>query len=199
VTIAVETSKGLQRREQILAVARKLLVEEGFNGFVLREIAARSGMTIGNLQYYFRTRDLLLEAVTRTAAFDDLEALEATMKNGRQGKAQLRELTSVLLHRWLGDSDKIYAAASFLSHSQPTFRSMLADLYSQLYEHLILILKELQPRAHRQTLLDKARLITALLDGAVIQLRHDAVPTTPGARAHFIEDVCAQVVAIGSQ
>ena len=198
-TTALETSKGLQRREQILAAARKLLVEEGYNSFVLREIAARSGMTIGNLQYYFRTRDLLLEAVTRTAAFDDLEALEATVKSGRQGKAQLRELTSVLLRRWLGDSGKIYAAASFLSQSQPSFRSMLGELYWQFYEHLILMLKKLQPRAHRQTLLDKARLITALLDGAVIQLRNGAVPTTSGARDRFIEDVCAQVIAIGSQ
>ncbi len=198
-TIAVETSKGFQRRQQILAVARKLLVEEGFNGFVLREIAARSGMTIGNLQYYFRTRDLLLEAVTRTALFDDLEALEAIAENGSQGKAQLRELTIVLLREWGGDSGKIYAAASFLSYNQPTFRSMLADLYSQLYEHLIHVLTELQPRAHRQTLLDKARLITALLDGAVIQLRTRAVPTTSGARARFVENVCTQVVAIGSQ
>jgi AcrR family transcriptional regulator len=66
VTIALETSKGLQRREQILSVARKLLIEEGYNRFVLREIAAQSGITIGNLQYYFRTRELLLEAVTRS-------------------------------------------------------------------------------------------------------------------------------------
>jgi AcrR family transcriptional regulator len=63
VTIALETSKGLQRREQILAVARNLLVEEGYNRFVLREIAARSGMAIGNLQYYFRARELLLGVV----------------------------------------------------------------------------------------------------------------------------------------
>jgi AcrR family transcriptional regulator len=199
VTIALEISKGLQRREQILAVARKLLVEEGYNRFVLREIAARSGMTIGNLQYYFRTRDLLLEAVTRIALFDDLEAFEAIAENGRQGKSQLRELTIVLLRNWSGDSGKIYAAAAFLSHSQPLFHSMLRELYWQFYEHLILMLKKLHPRAHRQTLLDKARLITALLDGAVIQLRHGAVPTTPSARAHFVEDVCAQVVAIGSQ
>jgi AcrR family transcriptional regulator len=199
VTIAVKTSKGMQRREQILADARRLLIEEGYNGFKLREIAARSGMTIGNLQYYYPTRDLLLEAVTRTAAFDDLEAIEAIRKSGLQGKAQLRELAVVLLREWVGDSGKIYAAASFLSHNQPVFRSILAELYSQLYEHLILVLKQLQPRAHRQTLLDKARLITALLDGAVIQLRNNAVPTASGARARFAEDVCAQAVAIGSQ
>jgi AcrR family transcriptional regulator len=197
-TIGLETNKGLQRREQILSVARKLLVEEGYSGFVLREIAARCGITIGNLQYYFRTRDLLLEAVTRTALFDDLEEIDAIAENGGEGEAQLRELASVVLRQWLGDSGKIYAAAAFLSRNQPELRSMVAELYSQFYEHLIVVLRQLQPRAHRQTLLTKARLITALLDGVVVLFRNDAVPTTPDARERFIEDVCAQVVVIGS-
>jgi AcrR family transcriptional regulator len=198
VTVALETSKGLQRREEILAVARKQLIEEVYDRFVLREIAAQCEMTIGNLQYYFRTRELLLEAVTRTTLFDDLRTLDAISEDGRQGKVQLRELTSVILQKWLGGNGKIYAAASFLSHSQPVFRSLLGELYGHFYEHLIVLLKKLQPRARRQTLLDKARLITALLDGAVIQLRTGAVPTTSGARSRFVESICTQVVAIAT-
>jgi AcrR family transcriptional regulator len=156
-------------------------------------------MTIGNLQYYFSTRELLLEAVTRTALSDDLETLEAISENGGQGKARLRDLGSVLISKWLGDSGKIYSAVSSLSHSQPAFRSMLGELYLQLYEYLIPLLKELQPRAHRQTLLDKARLITALLDGAVIQLRNEVVTTSSDERERFVESICTQVVVIGSQ
>ena len=114
-SVALETSKGLQRREEILAVARKRLIEEGYNHFVLREIAAQCGMTIGNLQYYFRTREMLLEAVTRTALFDDLKTLDAISADGRQGKAQLRELTSVMLQKWLGDNGKITAARTATS------------------------------------------------------------------------------------
>jgi AcrR family transcriptional regulator len=199
VTASLEISKGSQRREEILAVARKRLIEEGYNHFVLREIAAQCGMTIGNLQYYFRTRERLLEEVTRTALFDDLKTLEEASQSVPQGKAQLRELASVILRKWLGEHDKIYAAASFLSRSEPAFRSLLSELYRQFFDQLIVVLRKLRPRLHRQTLLDKARLITAVLDGAVIQLRTGAVPTTSGARARFVENVCAQVVAIGSE
>jgi AcrR family transcriptional regulator len=170
VTASLEISKGSQRREEILAVARKRLIEEGYNHFVLREIAAQCGMTIGNLQYYFRTRERLLEEVTRTALFDDLKTLEEASQSVPQGKAQLRELGS-----------------------------LLSELYRQFFDQLIVVLRKLRPRLHRQTLLDKARLITAVLDGAVIQLRTGAVPTTSGARARFVENVCAQVVAIGSE
>jgi AcrR family transcriptional regulator len=198
-TFALETSKGLQRREEILAAARKRLIEEGYNHFVLREIAAQCGMSIGNLQYYFRTRERLLEAITRTAVFDDLKTLDAISQSAPRGKAQLRELASAILRKWLGENGKIYAVASFLSHSEPAFRSLLSELYRQFFDHLIVVLKNLRPRLHRQTLLDKARLITAVLDGAVIQLRNGTVSTTSGARARFVENVCAQVVAIGSE
>jgi AcrR family transcriptional regulator len=198
-TFALETSKGLQRREEILAAARKRLIEEGYNHFVLREIAAQCGMSIGNLQYYFRTRERLLEEVTRTALFDDLKTLDAISQSAPRGKAQLRELASAILRKWLGENGKIYAVASFLSHSEPAFRSLLSELYRQFFDHLIVVLKNLRPRLHRQTLLDKARLITAVLDGAVIQLRNGTVSTTSGARARFVENVCAQVVAIGSE
>jgi AcrR family transcriptional regulator len=198
-TFALETSKGLQRREEILTAARKRLIEEGYNHFVLREIAAQCGMSIGNLQYYFRTRERLLEEVTRTALFDDLKTLNAISQSAPRGKAQLRELASAILRKWLGENGKIYAVASFLSHSEPAFRSLLSELYRQFFDHLIVVLKNLRPRLHRQTLLDKARLITAVLDGAVIQLRNGTVSTTSGARARFVENVCAQVVAIGSE
>ena len=60
------TGKGAARRDEILAEARAILVDEGLDRFVLREIAARVGILLGNLQYYYATRDDLLEALVRT-------------------------------------------------------------------------------------------------------------------------------------
>ena len=57
--------KGELRRAEILAAARQLLVDDGYDRFVLREIANRVGVMLGNLQYYYPTRDDLLEAVVR--------------------------------------------------------------------------------------------------------------------------------------
>ena len=87
--------KGEQRRQDILACARTLLVEDGYDGFVLREVAARVGVTLGNLQYYFATRDDLLEAVIR-AEFGrnqrDIAALSAGPRPARE------KLEGLLIH-----------------------------------------------------------------------------------------------------
>jgi AcrR family transcriptional regulator len=55
--------KGEARRQQILDVAKKMLLENGPHAFVLRDVAERLGITHGNLQYYFRTRHDLLVGI----------------------------------------------------------------------------------------------------------------------------------------
>jgi AcrR family transcriptional regulator len=55
--------KGEARRLQILGTAKSLLLEGGPGAVVLREVAARLGMTHSNIQYYFRTRHDMLVAI----------------------------------------------------------------------------------------------------------------------------------------
>ena len=61
-------SRGEASRQRILDTARTLLEEEGLERFILREIAKRADMGLGNLQYYFPARDDLLDACEREVA-----------------------------------------------------------------------------------------------------------------------------------
>lgn len=61
-------SKGRERVSAILAAARALLIEEGVAGFSLRNVAARAGLQLGNLQYYFRTKEDLVHALMEDVA-----------------------------------------------------------------------------------------------------------------------------------
>ena len=55
--------KGDARRQQILDTAKALLLDGGPDRLALRDIAERLGITHGNLQYYFRTKQDLLVAI----------------------------------------------------------------------------------------------------------------------------------------
>jgi AcrR family transcriptional regulator len=59
-----------------VAIAREVLVDHGLERFVMRDVAARAGMTLGNLQYYYPTRMDLLEAVARSDLESDLAAFD---------------------------------------------------------------------------------------------------------------------------
>lgn len=51
------------KRERLLDSARELIHAQGFNQTTLADIAARSGVPLGNVYYYFRTKEELGAAV----------------------------------------------------------------------------------------------------------------------------------------
>src|SRR5271156_3093587 len=55
--------KGKGTRARIIGITRSILVDEGYESFVLRQIAARAGISPGNHQYYFASKKELLQAV----------------------------------------------------------------------------------------------------------------------------------------
>ena len=59
--------KGKHRTEEILRKAQEVLVEEGYPNFTMRNIAARVGIRMGNLQYYYQTKNDLLREMFQFA------------------------------------------------------------------------------------------------------------------------------------
>lgn len=49
-------------REDILAVTRRLFTQSGYDNVKLRDIAAELGISLGNLQYYYKSKAELVEA-----------------------------------------------------------------------------------------------------------------------------------------
>ena len=56
--------KGQERSEAILDAAERLLVDEGHAALSLRGVAQRAGIRLGNLQYYFATREEIVRSCT---------------------------------------------------------------------------------------------------------------------------------------
>src|SRR6201992_2048215 len=48
---------------RIVLAARELLMTEGYAQFSMRNVAARAGLHLANVQYYYKTREDLVEAL----------------------------------------------------------------------------------------------------------------------------------------
>lgn len=163
-------SKGELRRAQILTAARRMLVDDGYDCFVMREIASRVGVQLGNLQYYYTNRDDLLEAVIR-AEFERNQLEVAVLAIGeRSPRKKLEAIARHLIEVWGKEGGRIYVVMSLLALHHPRFRALHLEIYSAFYDGLLPVLREFHPRARRTDLLSRARLITALIDGALAQV-----------------------------
>jgi AcrR family transcriptional regulator len=53
------------KRAELVAAATRLLHEQGFHRTTLADVAKRAAVPLGNVYYYFKTKDALAEAVIR--------------------------------------------------------------------------------------------------------------------------------------
>jgi len=162
------SDRGQVRRDVVLATARELLVEEGFDQFVLRRVAAKAEMKLGNLQYYFATRDDLLEAVIRAEFDRDLEAVRlATTVESAEG---LKTAARALVRNWTTGAGSIFGTMSLLAYHHERFRELNREIYETFYRELGVLLRRVSPGLRDAEIAARARLITSVLDGVALQI-----------------------------
>jgi AcrR family transcriptional regulator len=181
--------KGAATRARILETARHMLVTQGYDGVVMRNVAAAADMTLGNLQHYFPTREALLAAVVRAEAESDLDDIRRLRDRGEQPETLVRATVQALIRKWRGESGKVTALLGFLAQHQPVFREMYRDVYEAFYRELALTIAGLDAGIGEREALRRARLVTALLDGASQQVNR-------GESARFLEQVADEAVRI---
>src|SRR5512146_2287267 len=81
----------LGKRERLVLSARVLIHEQGVHGTSLADIAEHAGVPLGNVYYYFKTKDELVGAVL-AGYHDEATALIASFELGRTPQARLKAL-----------------------------------------------------------------------------------------------------------
>ena len=72
--------RGLARVRKILASAEKVFVNQGYPSFSLRNVAVETGISLGNLTYYFQSKEDLLRSMIDGILADYESALDAILK-----------------------------------------------------------------------------------------------------------------------
>lgn len=165
---ARHSEKGLSTRDKILHEARSTLVAKGYEGLVLRELAEKIGIKLGNLQYYFKTKDLLVLQVFQDAADEDLLTLS---DDAPEPIERFRKMVKSLVSRWRGDSGVLFSLLATLGIHHPGFKKLYRSIYGDFYAALDVMLAELNPDLPADARATKVRLITALIDGSSMQVQ----------------------------
>lgn|GEM_PF-747962 len=170
------TSKGANTRIRVLECARQVLVAEGYDALALRDLAKRCNMQLGNLQYYFPTRDALLEAIIAAEADQDVAALKSARNNSshKDWGDPVQHFTALVNHlvsRWRGESGIIFGMLNFLALNKPAFRALRDHIYATFYAELAGLIQQIDPSLDGASRDLRVTLITALIDGAAQQIR----------------------------
>jgi TetR/AcrR family transcriptional regulator, transcriptional repressor for nem operon len=85
------TDSQLGKRERLVEGARRVLHEQGVEATTLADIAAAADVPVGNVYYYFKTKDELIEAAIDAHA-DTIQTVLAELERHRTPRARLKAL-----------------------------------------------------------------------------------------------------------
>ena len=192
-TDSAKLTKGERRRGEIIALARAILIEDGYDRLVLRRLAGKADMKLGNLQYYFATREDLIEAVGRAELEINLEMLRRIGSGIGTPQAKLKQVVEEIVRHWQREGSRIFAVMSLLALHQSRFADFHLEMYDRFYAALGDLLIEFEPEAARSTLLRKTRLVTTMLDGALFQIPLD---DTKAANQEFLNELADAITKL---
>jgi AcrR family transcriptional regulator len=93
-----------ESRERILAAARKLFLERGYDATTMQDIVAAAGTSIGNAYFYFGSKERLVGEMIEAAARSMLEETERDAAMIPAGPARIGAIVGARIASMIGGS-----------------------------------------------------------------------------------------------
>ena len=167
--------KGITRLISILDAAREVLMEAGYGGITMRKVAARAGITIGNLNYYYRTKEDLLRDLLEYVINHYLEEFERRRQIA--GHSPEKQLLAVLKF-WIEDLNTLETTIFFpelwaLGNHDPYIAELIDDLYAKARLPLNELIPQINPTLTRKEAEQMALYMCAAMEGLTIFVGND--------------------------
>ena len=165
------TEKGLGRAQDILAAARSLLAAEGYAGLSMRRVAQAAGMSLSNVQHYYGSRDLLLEALLLTT----MDAFQARMDDIAAAMSERSQLERFLstVDMFLDElTDPVTHALFFelwaLASRNPFASSLMDKMLGRERKTVYKLIRGLKPDLSDEETMQRAILVVAQVEGLML-------------------------------
>lgn len=181
------TGKGLERVNEILNAARALFATEGYAGLSMRKVAAQVGMSLSNVQHYYQSKDLLIEAVllmTMNAFQAKIDNIASAM-NQQSRLDQLMSTIDMFLEELndpvtYGMFFEIWALAARNEFASVLMDKMIARERKAIYK----LLRGLNPEVSDEETMLRAILIVAQVEGLMLFRYHKHPHRAEVAKVH---------------
>jgi AcrR family transcriptional regulator len=167
-----------ERRAEILEVTCAVVIERGFAGTRISDVANRLGVSTGLIHYHFDSKEQLLAETFRYAARLEMESLEADLASAPNAVARLDRV----IQNYAPDSDEVDWLLWIDSWGEALRNPMMRAISQELDEQSTSVIERVIVEGVRSGEFDcpdptaTAWVLVGLLDGLGVQLTvHDHV------------------------
>lgn len=120
-------------REEILATAKRMFIEQGYHGLAMRQISESVGVSKAALYYYFKDKEELFLAIL-TTYLDEIEAsIDAILAGTGSGADCLRQFVELVLSQPAEQRATIRLASQEMAQLSTASRKQFDKLYREKF------------------------------------------------------------------
>ena len=181
------TEKGLGRINEILEAARHLLASEGYAGLSMRKVASEVGISLSNVQHYFQSKDLLMEAVLLMTMNQFQEKLDH-ITNVMQQQPRIEQLNSAITMFLEELSNPVTYGMFFeiwaLAARHPFASALMDKMIARERKAIFKLIQGLNPAISDEEYKLRATLIVAQVEGLMLFRYHRQTQKTEMLAVH---------------
>jgi len=156
---------------RIVLAARELLMTQGYAQFSMRNVAARAGLHLANVQYYYKTREALVKALlddTGERYRSSYEELRAKGPTDRE--ARFRAVVEFNLEDIATSETRRYFIQlwALLTEIDGRAGRLMNDLYAIDIQQLSDCIADLVPDTDAAEVRRRASILAAMIEGMVV-------------------------------
>lgn len=154
-----------ERKQQLLQAAINIIVEQGYGNLSMRALARASDITLGAMQYHFRTREDMLRAVVGYIAAEYRQLFDLMEANNELDG--INGILAFLEAEPAGDIlqvDKLWPQLWAMGQVEPLVAELVDDIYAeymQILESRLEVVGSVAPRA-------EAICLMSMVEGSMI-------------------------------
>lgn len=163
--LGAQSQKGEDRVTDILDAARQVLIEEGRQGFTMRKIAKAAGIAVGNLNYYYKSKDDILYDLLDAAIQVYEDVFDHIVDD--ESKSDAQKLSDIIRHIVLDlgtrETTRFFPELWALANHDAYAANGMTVLYRRARRHIRVLVAQLNPRLNE----DQCRLLSLYISASL--------------------------------
>lgn len=159
-------TKGKKKRIDILSSAMDILISDGYAELSMRSVARKLGMSLGNLQYHFPNKQVLVRELLSQyldQAFQKI--IDRASLEGNAGEAGFNIALDAAFSEQSKETCRIIYELWALSTRDKEVSEALKSFYEKYCFLVTTLLRSINPQLNEDSAARKAALLVAMLEG----------------------------------
>jgi AcrR family transcriptional regulator len=164
-TVSKGYSKGDKRIKLILEAAEQLLIDNGYHNFSMRKVATKAGVSVGNLQYYFPSKDKLLESLLDKVIQNYLDTFDRFRGKYDPKEQLINIIKTVLTDMKTKHTTVFYPELWSMANYEKHVSKIMDEMYGKYRSLVTEVIREINPNLSECQAQRLSMFMTASLEG----------------------------------